>query len=466
MSKRDLHESRLGTTNEDGSRAFIYPDEVEGKWKTRRISFYWFLIIIYLVLPWIYIDGKQSILLNIAKREFSFFSYTFYAHNAPLVLFLLLGFIFAIGFITSIFGRVWCGWACPQTVFIDTIFRKIEVLIEGNARKRKKLDDSPWSLDKVLRRSIKWFLFLIVSLHIAHTFLGYFMGTHYLLRISMQNPMEHLGLFLGVNLLTAIFFLDFGWFREQFCIIACPYGRMQSVIMDEHSMAIVYDAKRGEPRRQPGDKKEDHADCIDCFACVRACPTGIDIRRGVQLECIACTNCIDACDDIMRKINMPEGLLRYDTQASIDGNKTKVLRPRNIIYLMALFIITAGLIYSVNISSNFTATILRGPGQPFRTIVKENKVMNHFQVVLDQSGDIHQRNIQFKILPQELTEHLDIKIPKNPYPLKNNHKRVNVFIKFKSDILAGGSRKITFELKDLESNYTINREASLVGPIK
>ncbi len=466
MSDRDLHETRLGTTNEDGSRSFIYPDEVSGKWKTRRISFYWFLIIIYLVLPWIYIDGNQSILLNISKREFSFFSYTFYAHNAPLILFILLGFIFTIGFVTSIWGRVWCGWACPQTVFIDTIFRKVEVWVEGNARKRKKLDQSPWNFHKAWKRFLKWFLFLLISLHIAHTFIGYFVGTHYLLSISMKNPSQNMGLFIAVNILTAIFFLDFGWFREQFCIIACPYGRLQSVVMDEHSLAIVYDSARGEPRRAPGDKKGEHADCIDCHACVRACPTGIDIRRGVQLECIACTNCIDACDDIMTRIGCETGLIRYDTQANIDGKKTKVLRPRNIIYLIAIIVIFSGLIYSLNISNNFTATILRGPGAPFKVIKTENLVMNHFKVVLDQSGDVHKRSIQFKILPEDLAKKIDFKIAKNPYPFHKNHMRVNVFIKFNESILNSGTKKFSFQLRDIETDYVIIREASLVGPIK
>ncbi len=463
-SQFELHDSRLGTTDDTGHRVFLFPEEVKGIWRTRREIFYWILIFVYLILPWIYIGGEQSILLNIPAREFSFFSYKFYAHNAPILIFILLGFLFSVGIITSMFGRVWCGWACPQTVFIDTIFRRIESLVEGKPRARKKLDEAPWSKEKLLKRSLKWFLFLVVSLHISHTFLGYFVGTHRLLSISFQNPSENFTLFTIMLIITSIVILDFGWFREQFCIIACPYGRMQSVIMDENSMAILYDEKRGEPRREPGMKPEEHGDCINCYACVKACPTGIDIRRGVQLECIACTNCIDACDDIMTKIKKPKGLIRYDTQNSMDGKGKKFFTIRNIGYLIILIGILIGFIFSLSSSQEISTQVLRGPGTPYR-VHSPTTTLNHFQLTFEQSGTIKTHHIKVEIagIPKDSYE---IKMQRNPFEFKTNHKRMNVFVVFNNTQLVNGSHKIIFLITDLESKKVIEKEAVLVGPTK
>lgn len=463
-SQFELHDSRLGTTDDHGHRVFLFPEEVKGIWRSRRKVFYWFLIIIYLVLPWIYINGEQLILLNIPAREFSFFTYKFYAHNAPILIFIILGFLFFIGFITSIFGRVWCGWACPQTVFIDALFLRIEALVEGKPRQRKKLQEAPWNREKIVKKTIKWILFLVLSLHISHTFLGYFVGTHNLIGISLQNPSENFTLFTIMLIITGIIIADFGWFREQFCIIACPYGRMQSVIMDENSMAILYDEKRGEPRRQPGQKPSEHGDCINCYACVKACPTGIDIRRGVQLECIACTNCIDACDDIMVKTNRPKGLIRYDTQSNIEGRGRHIFSFRNIAYLIVLIGLLIGFIFSVSMSQGITTTVLRGPGSPFR-VQSDTKTLNHFQIVLEQSGDIKTHNVKFAIEGVD-KENYEIKMQRNPFEFTTTHKRQNVFIVFDNTILEKGSRKFTFIITDLDTNKVIKKEAVLVGPTK
>jgi cytochrome c oxidase accessory protein FixG len=459
----DLHESRLATTDEQGHRVFLHPEDVSGKWRTRRTQFYWFLIGLYLIMPWVHYGGSQSILLNIPKREFTFFGNQFYAHNAPMILFLLLGFVFTIGFITSIWGRVWCGWACPQTVFIETIFRKLEGFAEGKPRQRKKLDEAPWSLEKVWRKTLKWSLFLLASLHISHTFLGYFVGTRELFWITTESPMSHPTLFIAMLVITGIIILDFGWFREQFCIIACPYGRFQSVMMDENSMAVVFDESRGLPVRQPGMKKEEHGDCINCYACVRVCPTGIDIRRGVQLECIACTNCIDACDEIMEKTKREPGLIRYDTQANLEGKPTKIIRPRNMIYLTLLIVILSGLIVSVRMSSGVAATILKGPGSPFRVLKNDAQydVLNHFQITLDQSGKVESREIKIEVNNKDI----NVTTPRNPYAFSKNHARVNVFLKYKKDILENGGKDIQFILTDLKTGKVITKDARIVGPL-
>jgi cytochrome c oxidase accessory protein FixG len=471
MSKKnefDLHESRLGTTASDGHRIFLHPEDVKGFWRTKRTQFYWFLIFLYLILPWIHVGGKQSILLDIGAREFTFFSHTFYAHNAPMVLFFLLTFLFGIGFITSVWGRVWCGWACPQTVFIDAIYRKIEVFVEGNPRQRKKLDEAPMNAEKFFKRSAKWILYTLASLHISHTFIGYFVGTRKLFWISLQSPTENLTIFITMLVITAIFLVDFGWFREQFCIIACPYGRFQSVMMDEHSMIVAYDEKRGEPRRQPGQKRHEFADCVDCFACVKACPTGIDIRRGVQLECIACTNCIDACDDVMEKTKREKGLIRYDTLANMKGEKTNFFKPRNFVYLGALLVVIAAFGFSVSYSTGLQATVLRGIGSPYKiakTVTGEQRILNHFQVTLDQSGSVENKKVKIEILDKELAKKVELKTPRNPYIMKKNHARVNVFIKFDKAILKNGSLPFSFKIIDLNTGHEVIKEVSLVGPI-
>jgi cytochrome c oxidase accessory protein FixG len=333
MAKKrfELDSERLATTDEQGHRVYLYPEDVEGVWKNRRTVFYWFLIIVYLVLPWIYISGKPFLMINIFAREFTFMGSTLHGVEPILFFLILISGLFFMALLTSLYGRVWCGWGCPQTVFIQTIFSKIETLVEGSARARKIFDQAPWTFNKVFRRSLKWVLFTLISLHISHTFIGYFIGPRELLNMSLHNPLENFGIFSAVMIINAIVLLDFGWFREQFCIIACPYGRMQSVMMDANSLVVAYDNTRGEPRRGL-TTKENEGDCINCYACVKVCPTGIDIRRGTQLECIACTNCIDACDEIMDKVKRPRGLIRYSSETLLNGGVHKIVTPRSIAY--------------------------------------------------------------------------------------------------------------------------------------
>jgi cytochrome c oxidase accessory protein FixG len=459
----NLHEERLATTDASGKRVYLYPEDVKGKWRSRRNLFYYFLIAVYLILPWTQVAGKQTILLDLVKREFTFFGVTFFGHDAPILIFVFLGFVFTIGFVTSIWGRVWCGWACPQTVFIDAIYQKIEILVEGNARKRKKLDQSPMSFSKALKKIIKWTLFTLASMHIAHSFIGYFVGARELIDITLQSPFKNPTLFGATWTATLILLFDFGWFKEQFCLIACPYGRFQSVMMDENSMVIAYDHKRGEPRRKKGQAKDDHADCIDCLACVRACPTGIDIRRGTQLECIACTNCIDACDDIMRRTNRPEGLIRYDSELSIEGKKVKHITPRNMIYLVACLAIFAGLIFKLNTAGDLDVVLLRGSKTPFtvsRTAHTET-VINHFKINFDYQGD------DFNSVRLELDGSPKVKLvtPRNPVPLKKGMTQANVFMRFSKEELTSGSKIVQLNFIHPKTKVVLKKmEVKLVGP--
>uniref|UniRef100_UPI00356AD1B6 4Fe-4S dicluster domain-containing protein n=1 Tax=Halobacteriovorax sp. TaxID=2020862 RepID=UPI00356AD1B6 len=350
-----------------------------------------------------------------------------------------------------------------QTVFIDAIFNKIEVLVEGNARKRKKLDESPLDLQKFLKKTLKWSLFIIASMHIAHSFIGYFVGVRSLVGITLHSPFDNIALFGATWSAVAIILFDFAWFKEQFCLIACPYGRFQSVMMDENSLVIAYDYNRGEPRRQKGQSKDEHADCVDCYACVKACPTGIDIRRGSQLECIACTNCIDACDEIMLKVGKPEGLIRFETEQGLKGLPTKRFSIRNAFYLSTVILLFLGFFIQFQGTKDLDIVILRGSKTPFTVLSSgEDKVIaNHFKINLSYEGEDLQ-----KIKIEQNNKDISLIVPRNPVVLKETMNHTNVFFRFPPSILEKGSKKVNLNFINPENNKIIKTmEVQLVGPI-
>lgn len=467
----ELPESRLATTDVNGNRIYLHPEDIQGKWKDRRSFFYWFLIILYLVLPWIYVNGEQWVRLDLPKREFTIFGNIFYGHDGPLLVFLIFGFVILMAFITSLWGRVWCGWACPQTVFIDTIYRKIETLVEGKARQRRALDRAPWTAQKIFKRSLKWFLYIVVSLHIVHSFLGYFVGTHELFWITLNRPSENWTLFVTMLIMTGIILFDFAWFREQFCIIACPYGRFQSVAMDDDSKVVAYDYNRGEPRRNKGLDKSKEGDCINCNHCVKACPTGIDIREGTQLECIACTMCIDACDNIMRKVKKPEGLIRYASENELKGIKSPKFKIRSLVYLVILVLIGVGLNYSLSLRDELKVQILRGSHTqtPYQVIKKKNssskEIVNHFKLKLFKTGG-YKNEIGLKLNTRDQNQIL-LTNPYDVLDMKKDFIQIPIFFRFSQDLLVSGKSKTQLEVWDLEENKLIKSiEVKLVGPLK
>lgn len=467
MSREELHPERLSTTDEGGHRVFVHPEDVHGIWRNRRSILYTLLILVYFVLPWIHWDGKQIILLNLGAREFTFFGSTFYGHDAPLLFFVLVGFIVTFGILTTLYGRIWCGWGCPQTVMIDFIYRPIERFIEGKARARKKLDAAPWDLKKLGKKVLKWSLFLLVSLHLSHTFLGYFLGARELFQMSLHSPLDNLPSFITMLVVTAILLFDFGWFREQFCIIACPYGRIQSVIMDEHSLVVAYDEKRGEPRRSQEVKKEDEGDCINCFACVKVCPTGIDIRRGTQLECIACTQCIDACDNIMGKLGRDPGLIRYDSEVGLEGGVKKKWRARLGVYSLALVLLLGGFAYALNQRNKLSMQFIRGNKTAFQRINSEGKdlIVNHYKASLYYQGE-KELKVSFQIRDPELKGKIQLVTPRKTLLVhQGKHTKANIFFKFEDQILDHrGNRKVKVGLYD-NDKLLREEEVNLVGPI-
>lgn len=465
----ELDAERLATTDKKGNRVYLYPEDVTGFWKNRRHIFYWFLIIIYLVLPWIYIKGKPFLMLDIAKMEFTVAGNTFHGVEPILIFLTLITGLFFIAFLTSIFGRVWCGWGCPQTVFIQTIFSKIETLVEGKARQRREIDRAPMSFNKLGRKIIKWILFTIVSLHITHTFIGYFVGPRELFYMTMQNPANNFEIFMAVMIGTAIILFDFGWFQEQFCIIACPYGRIQSVMMDENSLVVAYDEKRGEPRRAPAIKKEDEGDCINCYACVKVCPTGIDIRRGTQMECIACTNCIDACDEIMTKIDRPKGLIRYSSENELKGKTHTFFTLRSLLYGIVSIAFVAIFFTFLYRSTSLSFQIYRGTENPFQVVTNTDgtkTVINHFTLKISHQGE-KQYQLLFQIRDPELRKKITIVTPMVPFKVKVAEAKTPIFFRFDPSILSNGRRVIEVEMIDQEHNHDeliSVMEAPLVGP--
>ncbi len=468
QNRFELDKERLATTDETGARVYLYPEDTEGKWKDRRTIFYWFLILLYLVLPWFYINGKPAIMIDLSHREFTFMGSTLHGVEPILMFLVLVSGLFFVAFMTSLFGRVWCGWGCPQTVFIQSIFMKIETLVEGRARQRRELDRAPWSINKVLRKIIKWVLFTIVSLHITHTFIGYFVGPHELFRMSMHSPGENPGVFIAVMIATGIILFDFGWFREQFCIIACPYGRMQSVLMDENSLVVAYDPVRGEPRRNPEVPREKEGDCINCYACVRVCPTGIDIRRGTQLECIACTQCIDACDEIMAKVKKPAGLIRYSSEIELTGGTHKLVTPRAIVYLIICLTFITSFFFFLNRSTNISFVFIRGKDRPFQEVVspKDTKtILNHFTVTLSHQGSA-EHALTFKVHEPELKDKIEIIAPTKPLKVNVPELKTLMFFKFDPSILVNGTKIFKMEVIDNDDKILSIQDVVLVGPAK
>lgn len=477
MSSDDMEygfsQERLATTDEKGNRVYIHPEDIKGKWRSLRTYVYWLLILFYLVVPWIYVGGKQLILLDIPKREFHLFGNIYYGHDGPLAIFIVLGFVFALGLVSTLWGRVWCGWACPQTVFIDAIYRKIETFVEGKSRQRRALDRSPWNFEKIWKKSLKWLLYTVVSMHIVHSFLGYFIGTHKLFWITMGSPFEHWTLFIMMTAMTGGLLFNFGWFKEQFCIIACPYGRFQSVLMDDNSMIVAFDEKRGTPIRNPKlIKKEDEGDCIDCKRCVKVCPTGIDIRKGTQMECITCTQCIDACDEIMTKLKKPTGLIKYTSENELN-NKPKKLSPRVYVYITILILILSGFIFSLNSREGLRTQFLRGSKSPYQVITLASgtkQIVNHFNVKFNYYGHTAYK-LNIVIDDPVYKNKISAIMPIAPVEILDDNKSADIFFKFDKDILVKGSLKIKVKIinsEDLDDDPGVvlqEHEVKLVGPI-
>lgn len=370
----DSPEEVLSTLTKEGKRRWIYPTPSKGRYYRQRLWVAWALIVFFVGLPWVKIGGKPAVLLDFVHREFALLGVIFYPTDTFLLLLLAVAFGTGILLFTALLGRVWCGWACPQTVYLEFVYRPIERWIEGPEHKRKRRNEGPWTWDKAWRKGVKFSIYLVLSFFIAHTFVAYFVGWDVLVAWMTGPPTAHWGFFVTATLTTGLMLFNFGYFREQMCTITCPYARIQSVLLDPDSLIVSYDPNRGEPRARRSKKKiqQEQAglipqlgDCIDCYACVRTCPTGIDIRDGLQMECIACTQCIDACDDIMDKIDRPRGLIRYTSERELAGLETRRVRGRTVLY--ALIVIVVMTIFTIALTTReaYEVNLGRATGEPF-----------------------------------------------------------------------------------------------------
>ncbi|WP_312194574.1 cytochrome c oxidase accessory protein CcoG [Epilithonimonas vandammei] len=370
----------VGTMDTTGKRKWVYPRKPKGKYTNYRLLVSILLLIIYFSIPFLKINGNPVLLINIIERQFYILGQPFYPQDF---------FILALGAITSLvfiilftvaFGRIFCGWICPQTIFLEMIFRKIEYAIEGDRNKQIRLDNQAWDSEKIWKRSLKWFSFMLISLIITHIMFMYIVGYEEVFNIMQQGPFEKPTNFLVMVLFTAAFYFVFAWFREQVCTMVCPYGRLQGVLIDKETINVFYDYKRGE-NRSKWKKGEDRSaagkgDCIDCKQCVVVCPTGIDIRDGLQMECVNCTACIDACDEVMVKVGLPTGLIRYASEREIEEQAKFKFTTRMKAYTVVLAILTGFLGFLLYNRGDMEAKFLKQPGSSF--FIRDGKITNTY----------------------------------------------------------------------------------------
>ncbi|MDF1544140.1 MAG: cytochrome c oxidase accessory protein CcoG [bacterium] len=364
---RDFRD-RLATADKSGRRLWVFPTKPKGRLHRARAIVASFLLAFLFAAPFIRVNGNPLLQFNIIERHFFIFGMTFWPQDFHL--FVLFGITLAlfIVLLTAIYGRVFCGWACPQTIFLEMVFRKIEYLIDGTAGQQRKLAAAPLTATKLTKRVVKHTLFFGISFLIGNLLLAYIIGTEDLFKIISDPPSQHITGLTFMFLFSGLFYFVFASFREQACTLVCPYARLQSVLLDTNTIVVAYDHKRGEPRgpRALGNEKQKYADCIDCEACVRVCPTGIDIRNGTQLDCVNCTACIDACNDVMDRVGSPRGLIRYSSLDAIEKNKKFRITGRIIAYTVVLTLLASLMTILMLSRTDVEATIMRTPGSLFQ----------------------------------------------------------------------------------------------------
>ena len=452
----DAEEQVLSTMNRDGSRRRIRPKLAKGRYYRSRFVVAWGLIATFTLIPILRLNGKPLILLDVPRREFTFFGSTFLPTDTFLLMLLLFSIFIGIFLITAIWGRVWCGWGCPQTVYMEFVYRPLEVLIEGGRSRQIKTDATGLSGQRLIKNVV----FFFVSAFLANTFLAYFVGWDRLLGWMTSSPTQHPLAFGVMFATTMLMFGDFGWFREQTCILVCPYGRFQSVLLDKQSLIVGYDPALGEPRKRfRKNQVREAGNCIDCGLCVSACPTGIDIRDGLQMECIACTQCIDACDEVMDRVGLPRGLVRYTSQEELESGRRRFMRPRVVVYSAILTLMFGAFAFSLSGKSTADVTLLRGLGAPFQ-VLPSGEISNQIRIKIANRSDGE------RIYSYQLTEPagLTMVAPENPLVVPSGDSRMTAaFLNADPSAFVDGELEIVLRVADgvdFEEDYGYR----LLGP--
>jgi cytochrome c oxidase accessory protein FixG len=370
MQKEEAFRDSIGTIDAKGKRKWIYPKRPKGKFTNYRTYVSVFLLLLLFLGPHLKKNGDPLFLFNLMERKFIVFGTIFWPQDFYLFGLAMVTLVVFVILFTVVYGRIFCGWVCPQTIFMEMVFRKIEYWIEGDNKRQKLLNSQPWSPRKIAKKLLKHGVFFLISFTIANTFLAYIIGADRLFQLQTGPLSEGLGTLSTLLIFTIIFYFVFSWFREQVCIVACPYGRLQGVMLDRHSIVVAYDYIRGEVRgkfkKNENRSSVNKGDCIDCGHCVDVCPTGIDIRNGTQLECVNCTACIDACDFMMEKVNLPKGLIRLESEAGITNSSAKKTTSRMIAYTIVLGLLIVVMGYLLSGRSAIDVTVLRTPGMLYQ----------------------------------------------------------------------------------------------------
>ena len=446
----DSFRDTIGTVDEDGKRKWVYPKKPSGWFYDKRKWVSYILLAVLLSSPFIKINGNQLFLFNVLERKFSIFGFTFWPQDFYIVVVAMIICVVFIALFTVAFGRVFCGLICPHTIFMEMVFRRIEYWIEGDRGAHIRLNKQEWNAEKIRQTGFKWLIFFIISFVIANVFLAYIVGSDQVLAMIIHGPFEHLSTFIALLIFTGVFYFVFAWFREQVCIIACPYGRMQSVLLDEKSVVVAYDYVRGEGsegrskfRKNESREEKGYGDCIDCSQCVHVCPTGIDIRNGTQLECVNCTACIDACDFMMESVNLPKGLIRFASEDEIAKKEKFRFTARMKGYAAVLLILVGILTGLLFLRSDVEAKVLRLPGQLFEHKGENISNVYTFKIANKTARDFD--NVTFKLVkPQEGTIELvgsqEIKVP------KEKMVQGTLFIEIPQTLLEGDKTEIQLEV--------------------
>lgn len=456
----------IGTIDDEGKRRWISPKKPSGKYYNART---WVSVVLLLFLftgPFIRIDGHPLLLANILERKFVLLGQVFWPQDFYIFVLVMLSFVLFVVLFTVVFGRIFCGWVCPQTIFMEMVFRKIEYAIDGDYKQQQRLIKSEWNAEKIRKRVLKHTIFFAISFMISNTFLMYLIGSDEWIKLVTDSPADHIVGLASILVFTGVFYWVFSWFREQVCIVACPYGRLQGVMLDRNSIVVAYDYVRGEMRgkfkKNENREEVNKGDCIDCNQCVNVCPTGIDIRNGTQLECVNCTACIDACDHMMESVGLPKGLIRYDSEEGIVNKEKKIWSTRTIGYTIVLTLILSVVGFFLLSRSEVEATVLKATGQEYQKR-PEGKVSNLYNYkIINKTYDSIPATIRLKGMEGniEIIGGEELMIP------SESIAEGTFFLILNMDQLNQRKTDIEFEIIDSNGKVLDDMNTSFLAPVK